>query len=146
MAQEGSGNVSLEPTRLRLMSRHQSFGQSFTATASSSNVVFDCGDLWNTDNTGFFVYGVVNRTSSITQQLSYVTFTGAKISGEGTQGNYAIINQFSANGGTFSVSEYTVGGEGASHATRVTLTGGQTDGADYRLDVYVVNLSRTSVD
>jgi hypothetical protein len=146
MAQEGDGNVSLEPTRLRLMSRHQSFGLSVTATSASNNVFFECGDLWNSDNTGFLVFGVVNRNDSANTQLSYVNFTGAKISGEGTQGNYNIINQFSANGGTFAVSSYTEGGGGASHATKVALNGGQTNGVVYRLDLYVVNISRISVD
>lgn len=146
MAQEGSGNVSLEPTRLRLTSRHQSFAQSFTATSSSSNVVFECGDLWNADNTGFFVYGVVNRNDSANFQLSYVNFTGAKISGQGTQGTYNIINQFSDNGGSFSVDSYTESGGGVNHGTKVTLTGGQTNSVTYRLDVYVVNMSRVSLD
>lgn len=144
MAQEGDGNVILEPTRLRLTSRHQTFALGITQTATGAgNVGFQCGDLWNVDNTGFLVFGVVNRVSSVTNQIAYINFTGCKFSGGGTAGTYNIITEHSLMSGSFSLSAYDTSGSG--HGTQVTLTS-VTASQNYRLDLYVVNVSRTSVD
>lgn len=144
MAYTGLGNVSVQPKRIQLNDHHQSFCAYFTATASSAgNINFDLEDLWAADNCAFHVFATINRTALINNVLGYVIFSGAKISGQGVQNTLRMVDQYSKEGTTFSLSHYT-SASGTNHGTRITGIG-CTASVEYSIMLHVTSVGRTTL-
>jgi hypothetical protein len=144
MSYTGLGSVSVQPTRIKLNDRHQSFCAYYTATSDGSgNISFDCDDLWSADNSAFHVFATINRTAQINFMLGYVVFSGAKISGQGVNNTLRMIDQYSRQGATFSLSYYTTA-SGVNHGTRV-IGSGMTASVEYSIMLHVINVGRASL-
>ena len=144
MSYTGLGNVSIAPTRIKLNDRHQSICAYYTATSDGSgNISFDCENLWAGDNSAFHVFATINRTAQVNLVLGYVVFSGAKISGQGVNGTLRMIDQYSRQGATFSLTHYT-SASGPNHGTRVTGSG-MTANVEYSIMLHVINLGRASL-